>query len=197
MPACATLDPATGWLAGVIKTPSPNFDSRPDGAVVELVVLHAISLPPGEFGGGYIDRLFQNQLDPAEHPYFRIIEGLKVSSHLLIDRRGALKQFVSTKCRAWHCGESAYDGRSACNDFSIGIELEGCDEQGFTHPQYETLADVLAELLLHYPTLDSARIVGHCDIAPGRKTDPGPHFEWQTMRDQLAEKLRGQRGLNS
>ncbi len=197
MPARAALDPATGWLTGVEKFPSPNFDARPNGVVVELVVLHAISLPPGEFGGGYIERFFQNQLESAEHPYFRIIEGLKVSSHLLIERQGRMKQFVSTKSRAWHCGESSFDGRSACNDFSIGIELEGCDEQGFTRKQYAMLASVLAELSVHYPALDSTRIVGHCDIAPGRKTDPGPCFEWQTMRDLLDDKLRAPRGRNS
>lgn len=186
------LAPASGWFSGVERVVSPNFDDRPPGVAVDLIVVHAISLPPGEFGGGYIDRLFQNRLDPAEHPYFRSIKRLDVSSHLLIERDGLLKQFVSTNFRAWHCGDSSFEGRDGCNDFSIGIELEGSNEQPFTAAQYEALTGVLAELSLHYPALNSRRIVGHSVIAAGRKTDPGPQFEWRTMHNMLHDKLRAQ-----
>ena len=187
MPARATLEPS-GWFAGAQKIVSPNFDARPVGSEIELIVVHAISLPPGEFGGGDIDRLFQNCLDPTKHPYFEAIDGIKVSAHLLIERTGVLKQFVATAYRAWHSGVSTFAGRTACNDFSIGIELEGCDDLPFEPEQYDTLTDVLAELCAHYPAVNSTRIVGHCDIALGRKTDPGPLFEWQMMRDLLQEK---------
>lgn len=179
-------------MAGAEKVASSNFDDRPDGVVVGLVVIHAISLPPGEFGGGYIDRFFQNRLRPSDHPYFRTIDGLKVSSHFLIERAGLLKQFVATDFRAWHCGESSFGGCSACNDFSVGIELEGSDEQPFTAAQYSTLTDVLTELSIRYPAITVRRIVGHSEISPGRKTDPGPQFEWQTMRKLLRDKLRVQ-----
>ncbi len=189
MPARATLEPS-GWFTGAQRIVSPNFDPRPAGSEIELVVIHAISLPPGEFGGGNIDHLFQNCLDAAKHPYFKEIDDLKVSAHLLIERTGVLKQFVSTTCRAWHSGVSTFAGRSACNDFSIGIELEGCDELPFEIQQYTRLTDVLAELCTHYPALNPTRIVGHCDIAPSRKTDPGPFFEWQMMRDLLQEKIQ-------
>lgn len=189
MLARATLE-QSGWFAGAKKIVSPNFDLRPDGSDVELIVVHAISLPPGEFGGGYIDRLFQNRLDPTKHAYFQSIGGLKVSAHLLIERTGTLKQFVSTFHRAWHSGVSAFAGRAACNDFSIGIELEGCDELPFAAAQYDTLTNVLAELCVHYPAVNPTRIVGHCDIAPGRKSDPGPLFDWEMMREQLQGKLR-------
>jgi AmpD protein len=185
---CPRLEPS-GWFSGAQEVLSPNFDLRPDDSEIELVVVHAISLPPGEFGGGHVDRLFQNRLDPLMHPYFQSIGGLKVSAHLLIERAGVLKQFVSLDNRAWHCGVSEFAGRAACNDFSIGIELEGCDEQPFTPEQYEVLTNTLAELCAHYQALNPAHIVGHCDIAPGRKTDPGPLFEWQMMRDLLHEKL--------
>lgn len=188
-----TLERASGWFDGAVVVASPNFDARPRGATVELAVVHAISLPPGQFGGGYIESFFQNRLDPACHPYFRSIEDLKVSSHFLVDRAGRLKQFVSTHFRAWHCGESSFEGRTACNDFSIGIELEGCDERPFSAAQYEMLTAVLAELAANYPLLTHDRIVGHCDIAPARKTDPGPHFDWDMMHDLLGEKLRLQR----
>jgi len=194
--ARATLEPS-GWFSGARKIVSPNFDTRPEGSQVELVVVHAISLPPGEFGGGHIDRLFQNRLNSTEHAYFSSIDGLKVSTHFLIERTGNLKQFVSTIFRAWHCGESAFAGRAACNDFSIGIELEGCDEQPFTSAQYDVLTNVLAELSAHYSAINPSRIVGHCDIAPGRKTDPGPLFEWQMMQDILQEKLRIDAGEKS
>jgi AmpD protein len=185
-----TLEPASGWFADIERVVSPNFDARPEGVVVDLVVVHAISLPPGEFGGGNIECFFKNQLDSLKHSYFRSIEDLEVSAHLLIDRSGLLKQFVSTKFRAWHCGDSSFDGRGACNDYSIGIELEGSDEHPFTPAQYEMLADVLIEVSVHYPLASGARIVGHSDIAPGRKTDPGPCFDWQVMRNMMQDKRR-------
>ena len=146
-----------------------------------MVVVHAISLPPGEFGGGYIEQLFQNRLDPRGHPYFRETAGLRVSSHLLIDRHGSITQFVSVYDRAWHCGESCFQNRPACNDYSIGIELEGCDEQEFTARQYLMLAELIGECRAVFPAITSARIVGHADIAPRRKTDPGPLFDWDRL----------------
>lgn len=181
---------SSGWFNGVQQIQSPNFDSRPDGSNVELVVIHAISLPPGEFGGGDIDRLFKNCLDPTKHSYFEAIHELKVSAHLLIERTGILKQFVSTRNRAWHSGDSTFAGRNACNDFSVGIELEGCDDVPFSSEQYAVLTDVLAELCVNYPGVSLAGIVGHCDIAPGRKTDPGPLFDWPMMRTLLQDKLQ-------
>ena len=183
-----SFESASGWFADIERVASPNFDSRPAGAAVDLVVIHAISLPPGEFGGGDIERFFQNRLDPSKHSYYPSIEGLEVSAHLLIDRRGLLKQFVSTNFRAWHCGESSFDGRGACNDYSIGIELEGSDTRPFTSAQYEMLVCVLIELLVHYPAVSGNRIVGHSDIAVGRKTDPGPCFDWRMMRNMMQEK---------
>ncbi|HCU88348.1 MAG TPA: 1,6-anhydro-N-acetylmuramyl-L-alanine amidase AmpD [Gammaproteobacteria bacterium] len=180
---------SSGWFTGVQKIESPNFDLRPDGNNVELVVIHAISLPPGEFGGGHIDRLFKNCLDPTKHSYFEAIHGLKVSAHLLIERTGLLKQFVSTTHRAWHSGDSVFAGRNACNDFSVGIELEGCDDVPFTSEQYTALTDVLAELCINYPGVKLEDIVGHCDIAPDRKTDPGPLFDWPMMRALLRDRL--------
>jgi AmpD protein len=168
-------DDAAGWLPAVSRTPSPNFDARPPGAAVELIVIHAISLPPDEFGGPGVIELFTNCLDPAVHPYFRSICGLRVSAHFLIRRDGELIQFVSCADRAWHAGVSSWRGRAACNDFSIGIELEGCDTIAFTDAQYRALAVLIDELRVRYPIVD---VVGHSDIAPGRKTDPGPCFDW-------------------
>ena len=173
-----------GWLQPVRRLPSPNQDERPDGEI-SLLVIHCISLPPGEFGLSHIDDLFLNRLDPEIHPYFRRIAGLRVSAHLLIDRRGALTQFVPFQRRAWHAGISSYRGRERCNDFSIGIELEGCDSLPYTPAQYHSLARVTRLLLHHYPTLHRDRIVGHSDIAPGRKTDPGPAFDWRRFRRLL------------
>jgi AmpD protein len=160
---------------GALWTPSPNFDARPEGARVELLVIHNISLPPGEFGGPWIDALFQNRLDPAAHPYFSEIEGLEVSAHFLIRRDGALHQYVATGDRAWHAGVSSWQGRERCNDFSIGVELEGADDVPFAEPQYEALAGLTQALFSRYGRLELA---GHSDIAPGRKTDPGPWFDW-------------------
>lgn len=156
-------------------------------------MIHAISLPPGEFGGGKIDELFLNRLDPSAHPYFRSIDGLRVSSHFLIERAGLLKQFVSTTFRAWHCGLSSFDGRSACNDFAIGIELEGCDEEPFTLHQYSILGHLLVQLMSRHPLITSDRIVGHSDIAPERKTDPGPKFDWARLRSDLAVRVESGR----
>ena len=167
-----------GWLEGVDRRPSPNCDHRPDGEAVVLIVVHAISLPPGRFGGPYIEDLFLNRLDPAAHPYFAAISDRRVSAHFLVRRDGRLLQFVSCDERAWHAGVSSWQGRERCNDFSIGIELEGCDDQGFATSQYIVLNRLLAVLNGRYPLLD---VVGHSDIAPGRKTDPGPNFEWSRV----------------
>lgn len=174
-----------GWLVEAHTRPSPNFDARPAGAEVDLVVVHGISLPPGEFGGGAITRLFCNVLDLSEHPAFRELEGLRVSAHALIDRAGAVTQYVSFLDRAWHAGESRYRGRSACNDFSIGIELEGTDSLPYERSQYETLASLVRSVMVRWPAVRPERIVGHSDVAPGRKTDPGPSFDWSGFRSLL------------
>lgn len=168
-----------GWMAGAVRCASPNFDARPDGVDVNLVVVHAISLPPDEFGGPGVAALFTNTLDPNAHPYYATIVDLRVSAHFFIRRDGALIQFVSTDARAWHAGASCWAGRQRCNDFSVGIELEGCDTQPFEAPQYERLAALLQVLCSHYPV---KAVVGHSDIAPGRKTDPGPCFDWARLR---------------
>jgi AmpD protein len=173
------VEPATHRLADVRFVPSPNWDQRPDPSDISLVVIHSISLPPGQFGGPWIEHFFMNALDPSEHPYFETIKNLKVSAHCVIFRDGAVTQFVPFDRRAWHAGESRFDGRGRCNDFSIGIELEGSDDQPFAEPQYTQLARVVRALLLAYPKITPARIAGHSDIAPGRKTDPGPHFDWE------------------
>ena len=172
------LDPKAEWLRGVRKVLSPNQDDRPAGVSIDLLVIHGISLPPGRFGGGFIDALFTNRLDPDLHPYFREIAGQKVSAHVLIDRGGEITQYVPFHRRAWHAGESAFRGRTGCNDFSIGIELEGCDDQPYTDLQYKTLAGLSRELCAHWPLITRENIVGHCHIAPERKTDPGPTFDW-------------------
>jgi N-acetyl-anhydromuramoyl-L-alanine amidase len=180
------VDIRRGLLEGVRRVDSPNCDERPAGTPIELLVVHGISLPPGEFGGAWIDALFTNTLDPAAHPYFRQIQGLRVSSHLLIGRDGALTQYVPFHRRAWHAGRSCYAGREACNDYSIGIELEGADDLPYAPVQYVVLAQVSAALMRAYPGITPERIVGHCDIAPGRKTDPGACFEWGRLRALLA-----------
>ena len=179
-----TVD-SRGWLKDCRQCVSPNQDERPADTDVELVVVHAISLPPGIFGGMFIEELFLNQLDVSSHPYFARLDGLRVSAHLLIDRKGELTQFVSFDARAWHAGESTWHGRNACNDFAIGIELEGCDEKPFEPAQYEQLVQVMAALIARYPKLDAATVCGHSDIAPHRKTDPGPLFDWQRFSDLL------------
>lgn len=167
-----------GWLAGVRRVASPNCDDRPAGQSVRLIVVHAISLPPGEFGGDAVERLFTNRLDPAAHPYFREIHSLRVSAHFLIRRDGGIVQFVPCRLRAWHAGASSWRGFERCNDFSIGIELEGSDDAPFDAPQYEALAGLIHILRERYPIEE---VVGHADVAPGRKTDPGPHFDWARL----------------
>ena len=174
-----------GWLSPARHLVSPNCDDRPQNCPIELLVVHGISLPPGEFGGPWIDALFTNVLDTDAHPYFREIEKLQVSAHLLIRRDGEIVQYVPFDRRAWHAGQSCFDGRDRCNDFSIGIELEGSDDQPYEAVQYQVLADVCKALFHVYPSLSTQRLVGHCDIAPGRKTDPGPHFEWPRLRTLL------------
>ena len=165
-------------LAQARKIPSPNQSSRSSESEISLLVIHNISLPPGEFGGGHVDELFCNSLDPDCHPYFTEIVRLRVSAHLLIDREGCITQYVPFDQKAWHAGQSCFEGRENCNEFSIGIELEGTDDSSFTDAQYQTLADVSGLLMKHYPAITPERIVGHSDIAPGRKTDPGECFDW-------------------
>ncbi|SFF51393.1 AmpD protein [Fontimonas thermophila] len=177
---------ADGWLVGVRRVLSPNCDERPDPQDISLLVIHGISLPPGEFGGPWIDALFTNTLDAGAHPYFAAIAQLRVSAHLCIRRDGGLTQYVPFLRRAWHAGVSCFEGRSRCNDFSIGIELEGTDTRPYTARQYARLAAVTRRLLAAYPRITPARIVGHSDIAPGRKTDPGPAFDWTRYRRALA-----------
>ncbi len=167
-----------GWLNEAIICESPNFNQRPDATEISLLVIHNISLPPGKFGGGFIEDFFQNRLDKAWDPYFETIADVRVSSHLLIDRFGVITQFVSFDDRAWHAGKSSYQGVEDCNDFSIGIELEGTDDQAYSEFQYQSLAKVTRQLLANYPKLTPDRITGHDQIAPGRKTDPGKAFDW-------------------
>lgn len=176
---------ADGWLVSARHLCSPHQNPRPEDEV-SLLVIHGISLPPGEFGGPWIDDLFMGRLDAQAHPYFASIAGLQVSAHCLIRRDGELVQYVPFSARAWHAGVSSYAERSACNDFSIGIELEGTDDSCYTPEQYKTLVAVTQVLLQHYPDLTPERIVGHSDIAPGRKTDPGAGFDWAYYRQQLA-----------
>lgn len=171
-----------GWYRYARALTSPNFGPRPASACIDLIVIHSISLPPGEFGNGQVQRLFTNQLDWDAHPYFQSLRGLQVSSHFFITRSGELWQFVSCDARAWHAGESGYRGKNNCNDDSIGIELEGLEGGLFEAAQYETLASVCAALLRHYPI---TYLAGHEHIAPGRKQDPGPGFEWSRLQDSL------------
>ena len=176
------VDVSTGLLVGVKQVLSPFFDERPAGAVPDLLVLHGISLPPGEFGGPWVARLFTGNLPADAHPSFVERASLKVSAHLLIRRDGEVVQFVSFNDRAWHAGKSSWQGREACNDYSIGIECEGTDEVPYAAAQYATLRNLLPMLLEAYPRITPDRIVGHSDVAPGRKTDPGPSFEWSHVR---------------
>lgn len=172
------IDSDRGLLMGARYVPSPNCDTRPAASAIDALIIHAISLPPGEFGGTDIERFFCNQLDCARHDFYREIQNLKVSSHLLIRRDGEVVQFVPFHLRAWHAGESVCEGRARVNDFSIGIELEGTDEAAFTAAQYRALADVTKLLMRQYPGITLGRVYGHVDVAPGRKTDPGPRFDW-------------------
>ncbi|MGD8339766.1 MAG: 1,6-anhydro-N-acetylmuramyl-L-alanine amidase AmpD [Gammaproteobacteria bacterium] len=182
------MDVATGWLSGVSRVLSPNVDERPGDCEPSLIVVHGISLPPGEFGGPWIDRLFTNSLPPEEHEYFAEIAHLRVSAHVLIRRDGELRQYVPFSARAWHCGESSHCGRTACNDFSVGIELEGTDDTAYTNAQYEQLTALVASLRRTYASLRDADVVGHEHIAPGRKTDPGPAFDWARLRRALSTR---------
>ena len=175
------LDDSGDWYLGAEVLRSPNCDERPPGVEISLAIVHGISLPPGQFGGANIAQLFTNQLDWDEHSFFKSIKGLKVSSHLLIDRSGTLTQFVPLSRRAWHAGQSEFSGEQRCNDFSVGIELEGSDHVPYTAAQYHALAGTLAALMARYPRVTRSRIVGHCDVAPGRKTDPGASFCWRSL----------------
>lgn len=184
----------TGRLPEARWCASPNFGARPEPEEISLLVIHNISLPPGQFGGGHIEAFFQNRLDASAHPYFSTIERLQVSAHALIDRQGSVTQFVDLRQRAWHAGRSCFGGREACNDYSIGIELEGADEIPYTDAQYQALAWVAARIMSAWPDITTDRIVGHCDIAPGRKTDPGPAFHWPRFHRELTLALREGQG---
>jgi len=175
---------------GIRFVESPNQDERPEGPGPELVVVHGISLPPGELGGPWIERLFTNALGPSAHPYFEEIAGLQVSAHVLIRRDGGLVQFVPFHRRAWHAGVSSWQGRERVNDFSVGVELEGTDDTPYADVQYERLADLLHALAAAYPAITPDRIVGHSDVAPGRKTDPGPSFDWPRLHHLLQRSPR-------
>lgn len=180
-------DGGDGGDGGVVRIDSPNHDARPDGIDVSLIVVHAISLPPGVFGGRDIEALFTNALDPTAHPYFATIAALRVSAHFVVHRDGSLVQFVSCDARAWHAGVSSFEGRTRCNDFSIGIELEGDDETPFEDVQYDRLVALVDVLAARYRI---AAIAGHADIAPDRKTDPGPCFDWSRLLAGVAVPLR-------
>ena len=182
-----TIDIRDHWLSTARRVPSPNCSERPDTSDISLLVIHNISLPPGQFGGPHIDELFTNCLDAAAHPYFATICALKVSSHLLIHRDGAVVQYVPFDRKAFHAGRSSFEGRAECNEYSIGIELEGTDDTRFTDVQYERLAAISRLLMRHYPGITTQRITGHSDIAPERKTDPGPCFDWARYRGALQQ----------
>jgi len=192
--APATIDPEQGLLRTARQVPSPNCDERPAGVVADLIVVHGISLPPDEFGGPWIDRLFTNTLPAGEHPYFAAIAGRKVSSHLLVRRDGEVIQYVPFHRRAWHAGVSQYRGREHCNDFSIGIELEGSDTSAYEPAQYRALAQSIVALCNAYAALSMERITGHSDIAPGRKTDPGDTFDWARLQALLSFLTGGKGG---
>jgi len=183
--AAMTVD-AEGWLRGARRVVSPHADERPPGAGVSLIVIHGVSLPPGEFGGPWVEAFFSGRLDIAAHPYFSEIASLRVAPHFYITRDGALLQFVSTERRAWHAGHSRWEGRDECNDFSIGIEMEGTDDTPYTTAQYDRLAGVVAALCEYYPGIGERGLAGHSDIAPGRKTDPGPAFDWERLVSDMA-----------
>jgi N-acetyl-anhydromuramoyl-L-alanine amidase len=173
-----------GWLERARQCPSPNFGTRPGGVNIDLVLIHSISLPPGDYGGSGVEQLFTNQLDWDEHPYYQQIRGLEVSAHFFVRRCGSLTQFVSCNARAWHAGPSVWQGKSNCNDYSIGIELEGLEGDTFEPAQYDALAALMAELAGHYPI---TTVVGHEHVAPGRKNDPGAGFDWARLRGLLSD----------
>jgi len=174
-----------GWFNDLRQCPSPHVNQRPAGSEVSLLVIHNISLPPGQFGGGYIDDLFSGSLDCSLDPYFEQLKGLQVSAHFMINRDGMVTQYVATEQRAWHAGVSSFEGVAQCNDCSIGIELEGTDSAPYTESQYKALAQLTQQIQRRYPLINSQRIVGHCDIAPVRKTDPGAAFDWSRYRGYL------------
>jgi AmpD protein len=176
------VDVGTGLLQGTRQVASPNCDDRPAGVQPELIVVHGISLPPGEYGGPHIDQLFTNRLSREAHPYFEKVADLRVSAHLMVRRDGEVVQYVPCHRRAWHAGASSWRGRERCNDFSIGIEVEGSDGEPYESTQYAMLARVIALLCRAYASLSLDQVVGHSDIAPGRKTDPGPAFDWPRLR---------------
>jgi len=178
-------DPSTGLIAGARQVPSPNCDERPPGVEPDLIILHGISLPPGDFGGPWIDRLFTNTLPAAAHPYFAEVADLRVSAHALVRRDGEVVQYVPCHLRAWHAGASSWEGRERCNDYSIGIEIEGTDSAPYEDVQYVVVARLVAELCRAYAGLSIARVVGHSDVAPGRKTDPGVAFDWPRLHTEV------------
>lgn len=180
-----SISPGIGLIRPAVQCPSPNQDDRPAGVQPELIIIHGISLPPGQFGGNHIEALFTNCLDPDAHPYFGEIDGLQVSAHLLLRRDGNLVQFVPFGRRAWHAGASTFRGRDCCNDFSIGIELEGSDEIAYSDAQYIHLTAIIGAIKEAYPHIGNRQIAGHCDVAPGRKSDPGPAFDWLRLYDGL------------
>jgi N-acetyl-anhydromuramoyl-L-alanine amidase len=183
------IDAGSGLLEAARQVPSPNCDDRPPGVEADLIVVHGISLPPGEYGGPWIDRLFSNTLPGDGHPYFEQVAGLRVSAHLLVRRSGEIVQYVPFGRRAWHAGVSSWQGRERCNDYSIGIEVEGDDVSPYASAQYAMLARVIALLCRTYPRLSPDRLVGHSDVAPGRKTDPGPSFDWPRLRTLVRFEL--------
>lgn len=181
----------TGRLSSARWCPSPNYGPRPEGADISLLVVHSISLPPSQFGGPYIEQFFTNCLNPNDHPYFSTIANMRVSAHALVRRDGTVMQFVSLLERAWHAGRSSFQGVEECNDFSIGIELEGADDIPYTPEQYRSLAVLTVVIRSAWPAITSDRVMGHCDIAPGRKTDPGPAFDWHQFRSSLLATQSG------
>lgn len=183
------IDPTRNWVTGARQVSSPNCDDRPVAADISLVVIHGISLPPRQYGGPFIDQLFTNRLDPDVHVYFAEIAALRVSSHLLVDRWGTVTQYVPLTRRAWHAGKSEFRGRTACNDFSIGIEMEGCDDEAYCDVQYVTGAALVAEIMRAWPAIGPDCIVRHSEIAPGRKTDPGSAFDWKRFLTAVAACL--------
>lgn len=180
-----------GYLTSAIRCPSPNINQRPVEQFISLLVIHNISLPPGKFGTGCVQKFFTNQLDPTQDPYFQTVADLKVSAHLFIERDGAITQFAPFGARAWHAGVSSFNGVANCNDYSIGIELEGCDNIAYTDAQYEALTRVTGDIMRIYPQITLERIVGHSDVAPGRKTDPGEAFDWARYRASLQAAVSG------
>lgn len=183
------IDPVTSLINDVTYVPSPNFNQRPADTDIDLLVVHGISLPPGEFGGDCVEKLFCNTLDHSSHPSFSDLEGLEVSAHVFIRRDGEIIQFVPFNERAWHAGQSIFDGRENCNDYSIGVEVEGADNISYTINQYQQLALLSTCLMRHYPGINSDRIKGHCHVAPGRKTDPGPAFDWVLFQSLLEKGI--------